>query len=129
MRHGTAILLVLSLSGTALHAQVLVPGARVRITSRQNSLNSRVGQVVSERADTIVVRFNGLTTVHYRQVWADDTLTLARNAIDRFEVGGGSKRQTKDGALVGLGIGAGVGLIVGLVLAPVTWLLFAPADD
>jgi hypothetical protein len=25
--------------------------------------------------------------------------------------------------------GAGVGLIVGLLLAPVTWLLFAPADD
>lgn len=114
MRHGTAILLVLSLGGHALHAQALVPGARVRITSRQYSLNGRVGKVLSERADTIVVRFNGLTTVHYRQVWADDTLTLARNAIDRFEVSGGSKRQTKQGALLGLGIGAGVGLIAGV---------------
>jgi hypothetical protein len=60
------------------------------------------------------VHFNGLSTVQYRQVWVDDTLTIARSEIDRFEVGGGSKRQTAHGALLGLTIGAGAGLIVGL---------------
>jgi hypothetical protein len=105
MRHVTAILFVLSLSSHALHAQAVVPGARVRITSPQHSLNSRVGEVLSERGDTIVVRFHGLNTVRYRQVWTDDTLTLARNTIDRFEVSAGSNVRPGTGCLAGTSVG------------------------
>ncbi len=131
MRHVTAILFVLSLGSHALHAQAVVPGARVRITSHQDSLISQVGEVLSERGDTIVVRFHGLNTVRYRQVWTDDTLTLARNTIDRLEVSGGSKRQTGHGAMLGLGLGAGVGFVVGIASAkecPELQCMFEPAQ-
>ena len=114
MRHTAATLLVLSLGGHALHAQDVHPGAQVRITSQHYSLTERVGFVLSETGDSMVVRFKGIKTVQYRQVWADDTITIARNAIDRLEVSGPGNHQTKRGAIVGGAIGAGVGLFIGL---------------
>jgi hypothetical protein len=113
MRHVTAILFVLSLGSYALDAQAVIPGSRVKITSQRYALKDRVGLVLSGAGDSIVVQFKGLNTVHYRQVWADDTLTLARTEIDRFEVSGSSKSHTGHGALIGLSIGAAAGFMVG----------------
>ena len=114
MRHTAATLLVLSLGGHALHAQDVHPGTQVRITSQHYSLSDRVGVLLSETGDSMVVRFTGIKTVQYRQVWADDTITIARNAVDRFEVSGRGGSQTKRGAIVGGAIGVGVGLFIGL---------------
>ena len=57
MRHVTAILFVLSLGSHTLHAQAVVPGARVRITSHQDSLISRVGEAEKIYTEGVTVKF------------------------------------------------------------------------
>lgn len=113
MRHVTILLFLLSIGNHPVSAQTVTGGKRVRITSAHYALQGRVGRVLSETPETIVVRFHELRTVRFRDVFTDDTLTLARTAIDRLEVSGSAGHQTKRGALIGLGIGASVGFAIG----------------
>ena len=93
----------------------LVPGDRVRITSRGLDPRRQDGRLLSLTGggDSVVVEVVRLRTIRYRDVLAPDTIAAPLGALERVEVSRGSGRRTLRGALIGGSITALLGYVMG----------------
>ncbi len=117
MRHATILVAILAFVPLAsATGQVQQPpierGARVRVTTppppcptwytscTRDSLRRYVGTFVEWKADTLVVETKG------------HTLALLWDSVTKLEVSQGQKRNTREGALMGLLVGGVAGAVI-----------------
>ena len=108
-----AVALIL-VAPSALAAQSVSPGTRVRVKSAQ-VVAPIVGTYQALRGDTVVVIEDGTAA----KIWSFKTAS-----IDRLEVSAGMKghnrRPMTRGGLIGAGVGAGVGILTATALESAT---------
>lgn len=96
-----AIAITLAVSRAALaQANVLTPGARVRVSAPSHDLKKRVGVLRGATVDSLTVAFDGVS----------EPLSMSLSAVSRLDVSTGRSRAT------GFGRGAGIGFLVGAVV-------------
>lgn len=98
-----ALLLFSALTPVRAPAQILSPGARLRITAPAQQVDRRVASLIAARGDTLTVRYEG----------AADPVNLPVGQLTRVEVSRGRHGHLLTGAVAGLVAGTVVGGAIG----------------